>query len=74
MVVCEFAARFSRELFPYVPGLAGHRVGRMQTIELHRFDKAVSTAFRRHSSPAPTLDEFPLERLLKTFGVKGRKP
>jgi hypothetical protein len=49
-------------------------IGSLQTIELQCCDDEVSTASRRHSSPAPILDEFPPGRLLKTFGVKGRKP
>jgi hypothetical protein len=43
-------------------------------LEMPRNVGKISTVSRRHSSPAPILDEFPLGRLLKTFGVKGRKP
>jgi hypothetical protein len=43
-------------------------------LEMQRNVGKISMAPRRHTPPAPILDEFPPGLLLKTFGVKGRKP
>jgi len=74
MVVREFVAQRGCETsLPVCSSKLTAGTGCLQAIEIQRDDE-VSTATRRHSSPAPILDEFPPRHFLKTFEVKGRKP
>jgi len=54
--------------------LADDPHGGLQTLTLQDDDGDITAASRRHSFPAPILDEFSPGRLLKTFSAKGRKP